>query len=458
MTSPSVPTISPPTAPAPPAAAPDAAGRGPAKVAAPGSNGHGHALLAPVIAQVFADDREYRHYAHAPASADPRALQDFVFAADGDDVDPAAVFARLRWGGQFVFASRSARKVAQLAKAFDRDGFRLERRPASVRRAWRVLPFFSSAVHYFAARKVQLIRPGEFTDRFTYHVELVPHQVAHDDNYVVLKRVPSVEAIVAKLRNKFPETPVEALEKRARKFAEKIFPTFLTREAAILLILQDHLPSRYAHRVPRVIDLEKDIRGFVTCLKMNWLRNGGRPLSQIEFAQQAAELLQAVHDSAAVLHMDLRLDNMVITDQGVGFVDFGSSVRVGENLSTNPLLGTLFDELMKTSHIQRMLYHMTKSGEVTAKHLCASQGKTDKAIDVFYLALQFTTPHANPDLASLIHYDPSSEMAQEIAALSQTVLKPADPNDTTHKTAKDILRSLELIERKLADRRHPGRR
>lgn len=423
--------------------------------APPGVNGHGHALLTPLMAQVFAEDREYRRYAHAPAAADPRALQDFIFAAEGDDVSAESVFRRLRWGGQFVFASRSARRVAGVAREFDRDGFELEQRPTFVRgRAWRLLPFLARRVHYFVARKVHLIRPGEFTERFTYHVELVRHRTAHDDDHVVLKRVPSFESVMARLRHKFPETPVEALEKRARKFTDKIFPTFLTREAGILKILEEHLPSRYAQRVPRVIDMEKDIRGFVTCLKMNWLRNGGTPLSQLEFAMQTADLLRAVHDHAAVLHMDLRMDNMVVTEQGAGFVDFGSSVRVNENLSSNPMLGTLFEELMRTSHIQRMLYTMSKSGEVTAKHFLSSQGKTDKGIDVFYLALQFKTPHANPDLASLIHYDPNSEMAREIEALSQTVLKPPDPNDTSHKSAKDILRSLELIERKL---KHRGR-
>src|SRR5688500_1749485 len=70
-------------------------------------NGHPHPLLAPVIAQVLEGDREYRHYAHPPLAADPTALQDFVLAADGDDVDPEHVSDRLRWGGQFVFASRS---------------------------------------------------------------------------------------------------------------------------------------------------------------------------------------------------------------------------------------------------------------------------------------------------------------------------------------------------------------
>jgi hypothetical protein len=140
---------------------------------------------------------------------------------------------------------------------------------------------------------------------------------------------------------------------------------------------------------------------------------------------------------------------MVITNTGVGFVDFGSAVRVTEDLTTNPMLDTLFEELLRTSHIQRMLFQMTKSGQVTAQHLCSQHGKADKAIDLFFLALQFTTPHNNPDLKSLIHYEPNSEMAHQIAALSKTVLRPGDPGDTTHKSAKDILRSLELIERRL---------
>lgn len=409
------------------------------------SNGKSHPLLAPLIAQVFEHDREYSRYAHSPIAHDPRALQDFIFVSDDDATDPADVFARLRWGGQFVFASRHARRTAQLARDFDRDGFCVEEPPTYIKRPWRLLPLFSSRVHYFRSRKVFLLRPGDFTDRFTYHVELDRHQQARDEEHVVCKKVPTFESVIARLRRKFPDTPLEAIEKRAHKFTDKIFPTFLTREAAILKILQEHLPSRYAHRVPRVIDLEKDIRGFVTTLRMNWLRNGGRPLSQLEFATQAAELLHAIHDFAGVLHLDLRMDNMVITEHGVGFVDFGSAVRVNENLATNPLLSTLFEELMKTSQIQRMLYSMSRSGEVTSEHLRSKHGKADKAIDVFYLALQFTTPHANPDLAALIHYDPQSEMALAIARLSNTVLRPPDPSNPQHQSAKDILRSLEII-------------
>lgn len=420
---------------------------------APSRKNRAAALLAPLIARVFSQDREYQRYAHSPASADPSALQDFVFATDHAAPDPADIFHRLRWGGQFVFASRSARRAAATARKFNSDGFRIERPLSSIRRPWSLLPFFSKKIHYFAARKVQLLRPGEFTDRFTFQVELVPDPQSRTSEYVVLKSVPTLESVVTRLRRKFPETPIEAIEKRARKFTERVFPTFLTREAAILKILQEHLPSRYAHRVPRVIELEKDIRGFVTSFKMNWLRNGGRPLSQLEFAMQSMDLLQAVHETAGVLHLDLRLDNMVITNDGAGFVDFGSAVRVNENLATNPMLDGLFDELLRTSHIQRMLYQMTKSGQVTAQHLCSQHGKADKAIDLFYLALQFTTPHANPDLKSLIHYDPKSEMAKQISALSKTVLRPGDPGDTTHKSAKDILRSLEIIERDLKNKR-----
>ena len=95
---------------------------------------------------------------------------------------------------------------------------------------------------------------------------------------------------------------------------------------------------------------------------------GGKPLSQLEFARQAADLLRVMHDKAGVIHLDLRLDNVVITDKGVGFVDFGSAVREGENIKGNPLLSTIFDELMRTSQIQRMLEKMTTDGTVTATY------------------------------------------------------------------------------------------
>jgi len=408
-------------------------------------------LVEQFIARVFAQSREYQHFA-GMLTAD--GLRNYLVRAEDQPHEPADVFRLLRWGGQFAYVSSSKSRAREVASRFAATGgFIIETPPTYFRRPLAWLPWFGRRIHYFIARKTQLILPGEFTDRFTYSVELARHERPEDEEYVVVKRVPTVESVVSRLRSKFPDAQIDVLEKRARKFAEKIFPTFLTREAAILMILQEHLPSRYAHRVPRIISLEKDIRGFVTTLKMNWLRNGGQPLSQLEFAMQSADLLRAIHDSAGVIHLDLRLDNMVITENGVGFVDFGSAVRIGEDLSKNPLLGTLFDELMRTSHIQKMLFSMTQSGQVTSQHLCTKHGKVDKAIDVFYLSLQYTTPHANPDLAGLIHYDPQSRMAKEIAALSATVLRPADPDHPPHQSAKDILRSLELIEEKLKPRK-----
>ena len=77
------------TAPSSPPAAP--------RAARPSTNGHLHPLLAQLINDVLEPDREYHHYAHTPLAADPTALQDFVLASDGDDVDVAHAFDRLRW-------------------------------------------------------------------------------------------------------------------------------------------------------------------------------------------------------------------------------------------------------------------------------------------------------------------------------------------------------------------------
>ena len=295
---------------------------------------------------------------------------------------------------------------------------------------------------------MHLIQPGEDTDRFTYHVELVRHP-APQDKLVVLKEVPAIEAVVNRLRRRWPEMTQDVIEKRARKFTEKIFPTFLTREAAILKILERDLPAPYNRRVPKVINLEKDKRGFVRKLYMRWLQNGGQPLSHMEFARQSADLLRVMHDIAHVIHLDLRLDNMVITEDGVGFVDFGSSVRDDENLAENPLLASLFDELMRTSHIQVMLEKMTTSGAVTSQVISRGLQKVDKAIDFFYLAVQFNAPHQNPDLTDLILYEPKSDDARHLERLTKEILRPADPTNPAFRSAKDILHGVERIQLKL---------
>jgi hypothetical protein len=401
-----------------------------------------------VIDKVLADDPEYKRFCNGYTAQ--TGLVDYLFATEAEPHSPTEVFRRLRWGGLFVFCSRSKRQVAELVAKFPPAGFTVETPPSSVRKGW--LPFFSPRVHYFIVRKTELILPGQDTERFTYQVSLIRSDDPNEP-IVVLKQVPTVESVVNRLRQRFPDVPVEVITKRARKFTEKIFPTFLTREAAILMILQEHVPAPYNARVPRAIEVEKDDRGFVRRLKMNWLRNGGEPLTQMEFARQSADLLRVMHDVAHVIHLDLRLDNFVITPDGVGFVDFGSAVRDDEDLSTNPLLSNLFDELMRTSQIQRMLEQMTISGAVTSSAISRGYQKVDKAVDFFYLAVQFSTPHANPDLAGLIHYDPTSRDAKDLAALTKEILRPADPQRPTFRSAKDILHGVERIMLKLDRRR-----
>ncbi len=73
----------------------------------------------------------------------------------------------------------------------------------------------------------------------------------------------------------------DVIEKRARKFSDKIFPVFLTREAAILKIVNRDLPEAYRDRVPRLLKWRRMSEDMRRRLHLSWLRNGGEPLSQI---------------------------------------------------------------------------------------------------------------------------------------------------------------------------------
>lgn len=376
-----------------------------------------------------------------------QAVAGYLISSSSDQPHaPAEIFPKLRWGGQFFFASRSRREVRKLARQYANHGFALEQPPAHVRTARWPMSLFSRSMHYFVARKTSLIAPGTTTDRFTHCVELVRNTDSNiPDPWVVHKSIPSEAYLVERFRKKFPDAPDALLIKRARKFTEKIFPTFLTRETAFLLILHDHLPAPYNRKVPKIVDMERDERGFVRSFKMTWLRNGGPKLKQMEFAHQAADLLRVMHDIARVIHLDLRMDNMVITEEGVGFIDFGSASRVDEDLSRNPILASLFGELMQTSQIQRLLDKMTIAGHVTSEAIRQGRGKVDRSVDFFYLALVFNSPHSNPDLAALVDYDPTSQDARDLQQLTAQILRPTDAQNATFQSAKDILHGVERI-------------
>lgn len=395
-----------------------------------------------------------RQFGHSrPAEA----LADLLLATAQQSPRPEDLFSRLRWGGVVVISSQRRWPLRRLALRLEEIGFTLERPPSFLREGW--IPFFRRKHHYLVARKMQLLMPGQTTERFTYHVQLVrnPNNPAE---LVVLKEIPTFDSLMFRLRRKFPDVAADVLERRAHKFLGRIFPTFLTREAAILMILEEHLPAPYNRRVPRVVKTETDDRGFVRKLWMTWLRNGGRRLGHMEFAHQAADLLRAIHDIARVIHLDLRLDNFVITEDGVGFVDFGSAVRDTESFSGNPMLSGLFEELMRTSQIQRALFQMSVSGQLTSDIILQSHQKAHKAIDFFYLAVQFNCPHSNPDLSDLIEYDPNSKDARDLAKLTLAILRPADPANPIYRSAKDILHGIERMQLHLDDRhkqpRHPA--
>jgi tRNA A-37 threonylcarbamoyl transferase component Bud32 len=400
------------------------------------------ALLDAVVGSVLSRDAEFKHLA-APTARREEGQADYLFAVGDEPHGSDDIFGKLRWGGQFVYVSRYGKQLAEAATQFKERGFDLIRGPGFIRQGWPI-PFLGRKTHYFVARKVQLTLPREFSDRFTYHVQLVEPDRAGAPCHV-LKEVPSTDRVAARLRKRFPDIAEEIILKRSRKFTEKIFPLFLTREAAMLQILERDLPARYAGKVPRLLDMETDSRGYVRRLKMNWLRNGGKPLPQLEFARQCTELLHVLHDVVGVIHLDLRLDNIVITERGVGFVDFGSAVRVGENLAANPLLETLYEELMRTSEIQRMLSRMTLSGNVTSPIIQNGYQKVDKSVDFFYLALQVNDPLKNPDFKGLVQFDPTSKEAAAIKKMTDEVLRPRDLKNPRFRSAGDMLHGIQMI-------------
>lgn len=406
-------------------------------------------LMRVVQAQHKAHTR-YRGFARAGELA-PGELADVLFTTAVEPKLPDEVFPMLRWGGVVAYVGGSLERAQKLATEYTAErGFRLERpvTPVHANTMGLRLPGVTPRGYTFTARKTQLIQAGDVTDRFTYRVELVPDDHA-EHGYVVSKFVPTYDDILHRLRVKFPHIPDQDLQKRAGKLVNHVFPTFLSREAAILKILQRYLPEQHRTQVPRLLNTWTGRDRLVRKLTMNWLRVGGDPISHLQFAKQSAELLRSLHEDAGVIHLDLRLDNFVITPRGVGFVDFGSAVRVGETFDNAPMLYSLFAEMMRTSHIQRMLGRMLETGHVTNQAMREVHGKVDKTVDAFYLAVQIQKPHGNPELAPLIDYQPDAPVAQALSNLTAAILRPKDPTKARFKTAADILRGLHRIERRV---------
>jgi hypothetical protein len=377
--------------------------------------------------------------------------QDLVIKVGGHLPEPGEAFRRLKWGGQMVLVSHHADRVLHAVRTYKAyDGFEVEAGPRATSAGVLgvALPGLGRSLHYLVVRKVTLIEPHADTDRFTFDVRLV-RKAEFGDRYVVMKQVPRYRRVVGRLQNRFPEAGQEVLLQRAEKLVKRVFPVFLTREAGFLQLMQRDLPEAYRGRVPEALGFERAPDGTVKRLYMSWLRLGGQPLSQMKFAQQSAELLSVLHDGVGVIHLDLRLDNMTIHRGRVCFLDFGSSVRVGEQIEKSPLLHSLFEEMMNTSQIQRTMGRMRDAGRLTSDVIVSAHGKIDKAVDMFYLSLQISKPVSNPDLLRFIEFDPDSAVAQRIRLLTSAILRPSNPERPHFISARDVHGGLQRIERML---------
>ncbi|MEM8737422.1 MAG: phosphotransferase [Planctomycetota bacterium] len=400
----------------------------------------------------FSREPVYRGKATAWEAVKPDARHDFLWSG-GTLPEPKAVFQALQWGGQMLITHPELERVLEVTRWFGtHEGFDVEAGPRSTgRQRWGLpcpLPGVGRALHYVVVRKVMLIEHDEDTDRFTFDVRLVKRPEL-GDRYVVMKQVPRYRRVVARLHSRFPEASQAVLLERAEKLVKRVFPVFLTREAGFLQLMNRDLPEPFKPRVPEALGFERAPDGTVKRLYMSWLRLGGEPLSQMGFAQQAAEMLSVLHDQVGVIHLDLRLDNIVISGGRVCFLDFGSSVRVGEDIHKSPLLSSLFDEMMNTSQIQRTMGKMRDAGRLTSDVLVAAQGKIDRGVDMFYLSLQISKPVSNPELLPLIRFDPGSPTAKRIKMLTDAILRPTNPNRPHFISARDVLVGLQKIERKL---------
>ena len=73
-------------------------------------------------------------------------------------------------------------------------------------------------------------------------------------------------------------------------------------------------------------------------------------------------------------------------------------------------------------------------------------------MDNFYLAVQISAPHTNPDLKGLVKYDPGSDEAEALGKLTARILRPKDPGNPRFQTAADIYGGIRKIEQYLGKR------
>jgi len=399
------------------------------------------AMLRRAAALVLDSPAERQRLAQTNAQHAASGLSDFVITADPAAAEPDRVLEMLRWGGQLIFAGRRPASLERVAANFrGRVEFATERAPMPLPGLDLGAPVGRRA-HVLVIRKVLLDRPQRLGTRQSFDVRLIrDRQTPH--RWCVSKRVPSIEQTVERLEPLLPGRSDQHVYRLARKLATKVFPVLLTRETGFLSLLAERLPKAMRARVPRPLRVMRDEQGRVQRLDMTWLREGGEPIFPTAFARQAATLLDALHNIAGIIHLDLRLDNMVVTEAGVGFVDFGSACLINEPLDDRPMLHALFSSMLSASRIRRDLRRLQRKRLVTSALFRDCYPKRQPAIDLFALALQMTRPWANPAFRGLVTQRQTDAQIDRLMRLQRHVLRPKLPDRPQITTAADIAATL----------------
>ncbi len=408
--------------------------------------GYGHAAHRATLRDAFVHtDADRLRLKRDARHDDPHVPVDWLFVADPDAATPAQLFHRLRWGGQAVVAAKTPRHAEELLRLFrSRDEWRLDEDPRPIEygkpRWWQ--PWKQTTATAFVVRKVLLELPENPTLRHSYDVRLEPWPGVAN-GYCVQKRIPMPDQIRRRLlaNLSLQQRPDDAgLERMIKKLRTKVFPLFLTREAGFLKILQRDLPEKYRAFVPDVLDLEYGDKGYVCTLRSRWLRLGGEPISPMTFAQHAAEIVQQIHEAVGVVHLDLRLDNFLITEQGVKVVDFGSAVRQGEDITSSAILTKLFTEMLSASQIRRDLMRMIDKGRITSSAFVGAYSPPGPAADLFSVVNNFGRLGEHPDFRGLVRPNPTQEAT--LNRIRREVFRPADIDAPGVVRIHDLLRRL----------------
>lgn len=398
--------------------------------------------------------------APANATADPDLAPpaaDLYVAADPTNVPADELLSRLRWGGLLVTVAPSRGALAARRTAFAGSEWQAEGDPVRLP-PWPLKPsgilgpvlgFPGRPAWAQAWRKVRhepFDRPSLYHHSFDVRLHRDPGEPS---GHRVVKQVPSHDQIRRRLA-RHAEAGGRAmhadLDRAARKLCNKIFPVFLTREAAFLKIVAEKLANEtQAGHFPRVLDVEKDERGFVRRIDMSWLRLGGAAMSGFDFVRGAAELVDRLHTDAKIAHLDLRLDNFVITDAGVCLVDFGSAVRLGERFDTGGLLDVLLSEMLSASRIHQDLRRLQEGGRVTSRVFDNAYDPPGRAVDLYSLTQNLSQLRHHREFNSLVSV--REDERTSLSRLRRRILRPS-PADAFPpvSSVEDLLRVLDRVE------------